>query len=651
MIQVICTPGYFRQTETIRKVFSYIQFSELDPGRSDVFPPDTILLLEEKYLSEHGVALREVVNQTSGEQSLLIVYAGNLKEILQLDPEMERLFFQSARPLSSQLLEKLLRQALNVIASHQRQPEFFKELQLYRSELQTVNEIGRALSAELDIDRLLDRILTESRKITLADSGSIYVINQVDGERQLQFKTAQNDSLDLELGEFSLPLDRTSMAGYVAATGEILNYPDVYHIPESAPFRFNYEVADGKTGYRSKSMLLVPMRNHHQEIIGVVQLINARVSTHSRLKTLDDFEREVSRFTRRHEEFVSSLSSQAAVALENSQLYENIEALFEGFVVAAVKAIESRDPCTSGHSQRVSQLSLALARAVSVCEEEPFTNRSFTDEQYKELKYATLLHDFGKVGVREKVLEKANKLYPDQMLAISLRFSLAFAALETRFHCNEVEVLRRDSSDSTGLEKLRKMYEADKELLEKCWKTVQAANLPQPIEDEALQLLQQMTGMITLLPDGSEELLLTDEECAILSIVRGTLTVEDRVQIESHVVHTAEFLQRIPWLKGLRNLTRIARSHHEKLDGTGYPDSLPADQIPFESLIVAVADIYDALTASDRPYKPAVSSERALKILSWEAEAGKINCDLVRLFTEQEVYQVLDECEDQDSEE
>jgi HD-GYP domain-containing protein (c-di-GMP phosphodiesterase class II) len=558
---------------------------------------------------------------------------------------MERLFFQSAKPLSSQNLEKLLRQALNVIASHQRQPEFFKELQLYRSELQTVNEIGQALSAELDIDRLLDRILTETRKITLADSGSIYVINQVDGERQLQFKTAQNDSLELELGEFSLPLDRTSMAGYVAVTGEILNYPDVYHIPESAPFRFNYEVADGRTGYRSKSMLLVPMRNHHQEIIGVVQLINARVSSHSQLKTLDDFEREVTRFTRRHEEFVSSLSSQAAIALENSQLYENIEALFEGFVVAAVKAIESRDPCTSGHSQRVSQLSLALAEAVAACEEEPFANRSFTDEQYKELKYATLLHDFGKVGVREKVLEKANKLYPDQLMVISMRFSLAFAALETRFHCSEVEVIRRNPSDDAGMEKLRQKYEADKEQLESCWETVQAAHFPKPISDEALQLLKQMTTMIILLPDGSEEQLLTEEECSILSILRGTLTEEDRVQIESHVVHTAEFLQRIPWLKGLRNLTPIARSHHEKLDGTGYPDRLPAEQIPFESLIIAVVDIYDALTASDRPYKPAVKTERALQILNWEAEAGKIDSDLVRLFTEQEVYRVLDEDE------
>ncbi len=651
MIQVICSPGYYRQTETIRKVFSYIHFSELDPGRSSPFPPDTILLLDEKFLRENSDALSETISQSNSEQSLLIVYAGNFKEIIQLDPELERLFFQSSKPLSPQILEKLLRQALNVIASHQRQPEFFKELQLYRSELQTVNEIGRALSAELDIDRLLDRILTETRKITLADSGSIYVINQVNGERQLQFKTAQNDSVDLELGEFSLPLDRTSMAGYVAVTGEILNYPDVYHIPESAPFRFNYEVADGKTGYRSKSMLLVPMRNHHQEIIGVVQLINARISSHSRLKTLDDFEREVSRFTKRHEEFVSSLASQAAVALENSQLYENIEALFEGFVVAAVKAIESRDPCTSGHSQRVSQLSLALAKAVSACGEEPFTNRSFTDEQYKELKYATLLHDFGKVGVREKVLEKANKLYPDQLLAISLRFSLAFAAMETRFHCNEVDVLRRDPADNTSLEKLREKYEADRAQLEKCWETVQAADFPQPIKDEALQLLQEMTAMIILLPDGSEEQLLTEVECAILSIVRGTLTEEDRVQIESHVVHTAEFLQRIPWLKGLRNLTRIARSHHEKLDGTGYPDSLPAEQIPFESLIVAVADIYDALTASDRPYKPAVSSERALQILNWEAEAGKIDSDLVRLFTEQKVYQVLDEGDAEDSEE
>ncbi|MBL7032876.1 MAG: GAF domain-containing protein [Candidatus Delongbacteria bacterium] len=643
MIHVICTASYYRQTETIREAFSTLQFSELDPGLLEQLPPTTILLLDEQFLQEDGTTLRDALANTTTDLSLLVVYAGKLETINRVDPELERLFFQSAEPLAPPLLEKLLRQALNILSSHQPQPEFFKALQLYRRELQTVNEVGRALSAELDIDRLLSRILTETRGITRADSGSIYVSTRVDGEQKLQFKTAQNDSLEMDLEEFSLPFDRTSLAGYVAVTGEILNYPDVYRIPESAPFRFNYEVADGKSGYRSKSMLLVPMRNHHQEIIGVVQLINAKLSNDSRLKTPEDFEREVCRFTERHEEFVSSLASQAAVALENSQLYENIEALFEGFVVAAVKAIESRDPCTSGHSQRVSQLSLALAEAVTASAEEPFTSISFTAEQLKELKYATLLHDFGKVGVREKVLEKADKLYPDQFLTIQMRFGLAFAALEARFHCSEAASLLRDAGDSAALMTLREQYESVRKQYEEYWEVVQTANRPSPLPQEAPEQLQQMTRMTIQLPDNTEEQLLTEEECEILSIPRGTLTEEDRVQIESHVTHTQEFLQRIPWLKGLRRLTLIASAHHEKLDGTGYPSGLPAGQIPLESRIIAVADIYDALTASDRPYKPAVSTEKALKILGWEAEAGKIDNDLLQLFTEQEVYRILDE--------
>ncbi len=643
MIHVICSRTYFRQTESIRKSFGSLQFSELDISRLERFPSETILLLDEEYLQSNGQELGEVIARPSDGKSLLLIYAGELETVSRLDPGLERLFFQSADPLPPPQLDALLRQALQRISTHQNQPEFFKALQLYRRELQTVNEVGRALSAELDIDRLLSRILTETRRITFADSGSIYVTDRSGTEQQLRFKTAQNDSLEMELGEFVLPLDRTSMAGYVAVTGEVLNYPDVYRIPESAPFRFNYEVADGKTGYRSKSMLLVPMRNHHQEIIGVVQLINAKRAPETLLKTKADFEREVCRFTERHEEFVSSLASQAAVALENSQLYENIEALFEGFVVAAVKAIEQRDPCTSGHSQRVSQLSLALADAVSATDREPFADVHFDAEQMKELKYATLLHDFGKVGVREKVLEKADKLYPDQFLTLQMRFGLVFATLEAGFHRKQAEMLRADPADEAGQEQLRAEYEQEMQELEECWEIVQQANHPSPLPEEAPERLQGMQEKQVRLPDGTEEPLLTGEECTILSIPRGTLTKEDRVQIESHVDHTREFLERIPWLKGLRNLTRFASAHHEYLDGSGYPVGLKAPEIPLASRIIAVADHYDALTASDRPYKPAVSTERALKIIGFEVEGGQIDPELFQLFVDEEVYRVLDE--------
>ncbi|MCH7986569.1 MAG: GAF domain-containing protein, partial [Acidobacteria bacterium] len=291
------------------------------------------------------------------------------------------------------------------------------EEQLARSshEINELNRIGVALSSERDPQRLLNLILQASREITSSDAGSLYLVEDVsEKEKRLRFKLTQNDSAPVGFTEFTVPMDRSSIAGYVAVTGEVLPLADTYEIPPDAPYRFNRRF-DEETGYRTKSMLTIPMQNQQGEILGVLQLINCKRDFRQRITSPEEIEREVVPYGPRQIELATSLASQAAVAYENNILYENIQTLFEGFVKAAVTAIEQRDPTTSGHSFRVSRLTCSLAETVDKVETGPYADLHFNHEQMREIRYAALLHDFGKVGVREEILLKAKKLYPHEL--------------------------------------------------------------------------------------------------------------------------------------------------------------------------------------------------------------------------------------------
>ena len=352
--------------------------------------------------------------------------------------------------------------------------------------------------------------------------------------------------------------------------------------------------------------------------------------------------REVIQFSQRSQDLASSLASQAAVALENNLLYRDIQRLFEGFVKASVTAIESRDPTTFGHSERVAALTVGLAEAVDRSDSGPYKTINFSRQEIQELRYASLLHDFGKVGVREDVLVKAKKLYPSQLDLIKKRFLYVRKAVELESMRKKVNYLIA-SGNQDYLETFGKMdldFQGEATRLEEFLQAILQANEPTVLPEKSSEKLLEIAGWTFDDPSGQAEPLLAPEELRFLSIPKGSLDPDERMQIESHVIHSYRFLSQIPWTKELKNIPNIAKAHHEKLDGSGYPYHMKGEDIPFQSKMMTISDIYDALTARDRPYKRAVPIERALDIIGQEVKSQLLDPVLFHLFVEAKIYQL-----------
>ncbi|MBI3934993.1 MAG: GAF domain-containing protein, partial [Acidobacteria bacterium] len=477
-----------------------------------------------------------------------------------------------ALPLQAVVLASAVQAAFENLQLARQQDALQLELDRARIEIDELNEIGIALSTQPDTATLLDLILRKSRDITNSDAGSLYLVEETEsGEKRLRFKLTQNDSVKVPFAEFTIPINASSFAGYVALVGEELHLEDAYQSPASIPARINPRF-DQESGYRTKSMLVVPMKNPQGEIIGVVQLINAKRSAHLRVNA-QTVNEAVIPYPASRRSMVSSLASQAAVAIENSRLYESIQTLFEGFVKASVVAIESRDPTTSGHSFRVADLTVGLAEAVDRCDTAPFREINFSRAEMKEVRYASLLHDFGKVGVREEVLVKAKKLYPLQVELVKDRFDFVRKAVQQGHTERKLAYLLEKGQQ----EYLARQQEFDQEFQERLaelddfFKFVLQCNEPTVLPEGNFQRLVELASVQFQDWDGQSRPLLTPVEAGLLSIPKGSLDDMERVQIESHVTHTFNFLSQIPWTKEIRNIPLIARAHHEKLNGTGYP--------------------------------------------------------------------------------
>ncbi|MFQ5723587.1 MAG: HD domain-containing phosphohydrolase [Terriglobia bacterium] len=513
------------------------------------------------------------------------------------------------------------------------------ELERSHREIDELNRIGVALSAEKDVQTLLNLILRATREITSSDAGALYLVEEVsETEKRLRFKLTQNDSIEVGFTEFTMPIDRRSIAGYVADTGEVLQLADAYELPPGAPYQINRRF-DEETGYRSKSMLTIPMKNQKGDILGVLQLLNCKRNFRVKLTSAAVVEREVIPYTPRQQELATSLASQAAVAYENTVLYENIQTLFEGFVKAAVTAIEQRDPTTSGHSFRVSTLTCGLAGVVDKLDSGPFADLGFTRDQMKEIRYAALLHDFGKVGVREEVLVKAKKLYPGQLQIIRERFDYIRKALEADHLRRKLELIQRGQSRE-ALEELDYEYRKRLEEVDDYMQFLLQVNEPTVLPAGNFERLLEIAKRTYVDARGVERTFVTPEEIRFLSIPKGSLDPEERIQIESHVIHTFNFLAQIPWTKEIKSIPMIARAHHEKLDGSGYPYKLREPQIPLQTKMMTISDMFDALSASDRPYKKAVPIEKALDILAMDVKRGALDPLLFQLFLDAKIYQL-----------
>jgi HD-GYP domain-containing protein (c-di-GMP phosphodiesterase class II) len=572
------------------------------------------------------------------------------------------------------MLERTVDNALDHIHLIQAREQINERLRGVNHEISELNQIGAALSAEHHLDRLLELILTKSRDLTNADAGSLYLVEVVPSDeseqsqpalpqaagngvsglpaaalvaehekvtvKRLRFKLAQNDSIDLPFRESTMEINHKSIAGYVADTGEVVNIEDAYHIAPEVPYTINRKF-DEDSGYRTKSILAVPLRDQKDRIVGVLQLINAKRLGTGPLDSIAAMNEQVISFSSRQQDIVASLGSQAAVAVENSRLYQSIQRLFEGFVRASVIAIEARDPTTSGHSFRVANLTVALAEAVQKVETGPYSDLRFSREEMREIRYASLLHDFGKVGVREEVLIKAKKLYPAQLDLVKQRFEFVKRSMEVEQLQRRLDyVLQKGREEYLG--KLGTFDEQLKQQIEEVdqyFETVLRSNEPSVLPEGNFEKLLDIAARHYSDFEGDSQPLLSPDEVRLLSIRKGSLDDEERIQIESHVVHTFKFLEQIPWTSEIRNIPEIARGHHEKLNGLGYPYKLSAPAIPVQTRMMTISDIFDALSAADRPYKRAVGLERALQILKFAVQDGELDPALFQIFLDAKVFE------------
>ncbi len=527
--------------------------------------------------------------------------------------------------------------------------------------LRRLNEIGAALSAERDLACLLDKILSGARELTRADAGTLFLVNTGDTQHKdddsLLFCTAQNDSVQLPPRIRAFGVSRHSLAGYVALSGETLCLDDVYQLPANAPYSFNPSF-DQQHGYHTASVLVVPMRNHSGEVIGVLQLINRKRHRDAVLTDAAVVAREVVPFGQSSTDLATSLASQAAVAIENNRLLQQLQDLLDSFVNAAADAIEDRDPSTAGHSKRVTILTVGMANAASEAHDGRFAKVYFTPQQIKELQYSGWLHDWGKIGVPEGVLTKSHKLEPMHFQTVKDRLALLKQTRQTECVQRKLALLlaRDDGSQNSAavpghapdtvaeLKRLdeelqREMNELD-ELCEALGRSNDPAVTWLPDDEYARQqeALDRLCSISFAYESDELQPLLKEIEKAALSIRKGSLTPDEYKQIQQHARLSFEFLNQIRWTPEFANIPDIAHCHHEKLDGSGYPRGVLAPEISLQSRMMAVADIYDALTASDRPYKKAMPVEKALSILRMEVKDGHLDGDVVELFIERQIY-------------
>ncbi len=506
--------------------------------------------------------------------------------------------------------------------------------------VERLNQVGIALSGERNLNRLLEMIVDNARDFTNADGGTLHLVQ----EKDLKFEILQNDTLNTRMGGTSgqeitwppVPLyiegkpNESHVSANVANTGEAVNIPDVY---EAEGFDFTgTRNFDQSSGYRSKSMLVMPMRNHEDDIIGVLQLLNAK----------NPDTEELVPFSSDLEDLISSLASQAAVAITNAELIQELMNLFDAFIRSIATAIDEKSAYTAGHISRVAELTMAIAQRVNDVKDGPYQNVHFTPDQMNELRVAAWMHDVGKITTPEYVVDKATKLATifDRVEMVKTRYEILKRDLEIKALKAKLDLVLKGKKDPDELKKSgRDLKRRLRETQEEIDFILECNKVAEFMEEENIQKLETIAKK-TYKSNGKREHLLTEDELHNLSIRGfGTLTDEERKIIENHAPVSIKMLSQLPFPKKLKNVTEYAGGHHERLDGTGYPLGLTAEQLPLEARIIAVADVFEALTAGDRPYKKAKKLSEAMRIIGFMVKDNHIDKDLVELSLKEHVFQ------------
>ena len=542
-----------------------------------------------------------------------------------MEEETKPSFFPSPPPLSyDEALNNLLGSVVQDVKSYADRLHF---------QIQKLSDIGRALSSATDINVLLEMIVDQARSFANADAGTLYIMEG----NKLRFRIVQNDSLDIRLGGKSgetvpyapVELKDSNVSAFVALNGISVNIGDVY---DTNLFDFtDPKNFDRATGYRTKSMLVVLLKNHEDDVIGVLQLLNAK----------DPATGEVVAFTTDCENLIEGLASQAAIAISNINLINDMENLFEAFVKVMATAIDEKSPNTGGHIRRVAHLTLTMAQALHRKNDGCFKDVFFNKEAMHELRIAAWMHDIGKVTTPVEIMEKSTKLQTifDRIQHVDLRMSLLLEKAQKE-GLQKILGLTRMKADKMDIERAEEETKMRMEEIQQIRQFIRDCNEPsQCLCEESIEGLKEIAQMTYRDEDGSEKPYLTEDELENLSIRKGTINQRERDKIKEHAYVTLKMLQQIPFTKRLKNIPNFAAAHHECLDGSGYPLGLKGDEIPFEGKLMAVTDIAEALTAKDRPYKKALSLDKVHEILRCMAKEGKLDPDLVEVFIEERVYE------------
>lgn len=507
--------------------------------------------------------------------------------------------------------------------------------------LKALEEVSLELIRPQSRYEILTRVVNKAVDLFQCDAGSLYLEGS---NARLFFEVAVNRSLTVNIERKSLPVNDRGIASYIFRTGESLRISDVYQISTDAPYHFNEEV-DKALQYRTRSVMAHPLKNRRGEVVGVLQLINRKKDPKkvwpsqdlASIGAMPDFSTDDSKL-------LESFAALSSAAIENAKLHQDIENLFEGFVRASVHAIESRDKTTRGHSDRVAVLTVDLARKVSADDSHALRFIKFTEAQIAEIRYAALLHDFGKIGVRESTLQKEEKLSFEQKLSIESRIKEFRASGEIKMLWELVRRLHTEKRAPNDLEiqRIQSQVQEFSQKLTDYWNVILELNRPTILNEDKSRQLQSLCAITCQDMAHNHQPLLKEDEIKALSILKGSLSEYERSEIESHVTHTFTFLKQIPWTKELAGVPEIAFAHHEKIDGSGYPRKIKGQDIPMQARIMTICDIYDALTAKDRPYKKAVPSAKALEILEMEAKEGKLDPRFLRIFIESKTFENAD---------
>ena len=525
-----------------------------------------------------------------------------------------------------------------VLVTVEKEVKAYADFQL--SHINKLAKIGLALSGEGDMMKLLEMIVDAARELSMADAGTLYILDK--DNRRLTFEILQNDTMKTRMGgttgnEITLPpvpLDvdgrpnHSNVSSYVALTGETVNIPDVY---EAEGFDFTGpRKYDEATGYRSRSMLVIPMRNHEDDIIGVLQLLNA----------IDLDTGEVSAFSTEYVDLIGSLASQAAVALTNAQLIRDLKNLLYSFIKSIAAAIDEKSAYTGGHFDRVVELTMMIAEKINEAKDGPFADVSFTEDELEELRVAAWMHDVGKITTPEYVVDKRTKLETiyDGIELVNARFGMIEKIIETYYLEDKIKLMEKGNVDQKKLKELDDKFKKELKEIEDDMEFIAACNTPREFMDDGkLERMKKIARKKYKLK-GKAFSYLTDEEVAYLSIRKGNLTDEERKTIENHALLTKKMLEQLPFPKKLARVPEYASAHHEKLDGSGYPSGLTADELSLQARIMAVADVFEALTARDRPYKKPMKLSQAVKILGFMKKDQHIDPDIYDFFISSKLY-------------